>query len=84
MNDEIDLNVKFCHPSVSLTLNVNGCNESILKIPQSELVKFQVVEFQNKLQLGEFDMGLFSYGLGLVLMFYILSYGLGQIIKIVR
>lgn len=82
MNNEIEIITKFCHPYMNF--GGDGCNDVVLKIPQSEVAKLQIVEVQNKPQLGEFNTGLFSYGLGLVLMFYVLAYGLGQIIKVVR
>lgn len=82
MNNEIEITTKFCHPYMNF--GGDGCNDVVLKIPQSEVAKLQIVEVQNKPQLGEFNTGLFSYGLGLVLMFYVLAYGLGQIIKVVR
>lgn len=82
MNNEIEIITKFCHPYMNF--GGDGCNDIVLKIPQSEVAKLQIVEVQNKPQLGEFNTGLFSYGLGLVLMFYVLAYGLGQIIKVVR
>lgn len=83
MNSEIEITTKFCHPYMNFG-GEDGCDEIVLKIPQSEVAKLQTVEIQNKPQLGEFDTGLFSYGLGLVLMFYVLAYGLGQMIKMVR
>ena len=83
MINETVVTAKFCHPYMNFG-SENGCDEIVLKIPQSEVAKLQTVEIQNKPQLGEFDIGLFSYGLGLVLMFYVLSYGLGQKIKMVR
>lgn len=82
MNNEIEIITKFCHPYMNF--GGDGCNDVVLKIPQSEVAKLQIVEVQNKPQLGEFNTGLFSYGLGLVLMFYVLAYGLGQMIKMVR
>lgn len=82
MNNEIEITTKFCHPYMNF--GGDGCNDVVLKIPQSEVAKLQIVEVQNKPQLGEFNTGLFSYGLGLVLMFYVLAYVLGQIMKMVR
>ncbi|WP_455648128.1 hypothetical protein [Lonepinella koalarum] len=83
MNNEVEITAKFCHPYMNFG-EEDGCSNVVLKIPQIEVVKLQSVEVQNSPQLGEFDMGLFSYGLGLVLMFYVISYGLGQMIKMVR
>ena len=83
MNKEIEITTKFCHPNMNFG-DENGCDDIVLKIPYSEVIKIQSTEIQNKPELGEFNMGLFSYGLGLVLVFYVLAFGLGQMIKMVR
>lgn len=83
MANEVDITARFCHPYMNYG-SVDGCDEIVLKIPQTEVVKLQSVEVQSKPELGAFNMGLFSYGLGLVLVFYVLAYGLGQMIKMVR
>ncbi len=82
MSNEIEIKTKFCHPYMNFS--GDDCDLIVLKIPPLEVAKLQAVEIQNKPQLGEFNMGFFSYGLGLVLMFYVLAYGLGQLIKMVR
>lgn len=62
----------------------NKCNNTVLKIPQVEIIKFQSAEPLKNPELGSFNMGMFSFGMGLVLMTYVLAYGLGQMIKFVR
>ncbi|EEV25431.1 hypothetical protein AM202_04387 [Actinobacillus minor 202] len=82
MNNEIEITTKFCHPYMNF--GGDGCNDIILRVPQSEAVKLQTVEHSSSFELGTFEMSYFSSGMGLVLFCYVFAFAIGQVIKQVR
>ncbi|QIM63902.1 hypothetical protein A1D29_06995 [Pasteurellaceae bacterium Orientalotternb1] len=79
MSNEIQITTKVCRID-----NMNSCNDVFLKVPQSEAVKLQIVEHSNNPDLGQFNMNYLMSGFGLVLFCYVLSYGVGQMLKMIR
>lgn len=79
MNNEIEITTKFCHPYMNF--GGDGCNDVVLKVPQSEAVKLQIVEHSNTPDLGMFNMDYLMSGLGLVLSCYLFAFAVGQVIK---
>ncbi|QTL38283.1 hypothetical protein HGO23_10070 [Xenorhabdus budapestensis] len=84
MNDYTEITTKFCQPHMGMSTGSNNCNDMILKLPKSEVNKLQSSIISNSPPLGEFNMNILGAGLGLVLVFYVLGYGLGRMIKMVN
>ncbi|HDR1514891.1 hypothetical protein ACWX9T_03155 [Pasteurella multocida] len=79
MNNEITIKAKFCHfhsEQVS-----DECNDMVLKVPQSEAAKLQIVEHSNAPDLGQFNKSYLMSGLGLVLFCYLFAFAIGQVVK---
>ncbi|MDX7986499.1 hypothetical protein FE392_04000 [Xenorhabdus sp. 12] len=76
MNDYAEIKTKICHE--------NGCSDVTLKLPKTEVIKLKSSVISDNPPLGNFDMNILGAGLGLVLIFYVLGYGLGRIIKMVN
>lgn len=79
MSNEIQITTKLCRID-----DTNSCNNVFLKVPQSEAVKLQIVAHSNNPDLGQFNMNYLTSGLGIVLFCYLFSYGIGQMLKMVR
>ncbi|CDH24078.1 hypothetical protein [Xenorhabdus bovienii] len=84
MDDYTEIMTKVCQPHINVSADSNSCNNIILKLPKSEVNKLQFSMVSNNPPLGEFNMNILGAGLGLVLIFYVLGYGLGRIIKMVN
>ncbi|PHM69669.1 hypothetical protein [Xenorhabdus sp. KJ12.1] len=84
MDDYTKITTKFCQPHINMMADNSSCNDVILKLPKSEFNKFQSSMVSNSPPLGEFNMNILGAGLGLVLVFYVLGYGLGRMIKMVN
>jgi hypothetical protein len=82
MDDYTEISTKFCQSHISAS--DNSCNNINLKLPKSEVSKLQSSIISNSPPLGEFNMNILGAGLGLVLVFYVLGYGLGRMIKMVN
>ncbi|MGX2951421.1 hypothetical protein ACWIYZ_11305 [Ursidibacter arcticus] len=79
MSNELQITTKLCRID-----NVNSCNDVFLKVPQLEAVKLQAVAHSNNSDVMQFNMDYFMSGLGLVLFCYVISYGIGQMLKMIR
>lgn len=82
MSNEIEITTKFCHPYMNF--GGDGCNYVVLKVPQLEAVKLQTVAHSNTPDLGQFNQNYLMSGMGLVLFCYILSYAIGQVLRMIR
>ncbi|EPS6101797.1 hypothetical protein [Providencia huaxiensis] len=76
MEEQVEITTNLCHENV--------CNNVILKFPKSEAIKIQNSIISNNPPLGNFNTNILGAGLGLVLIFYLLGYGLGRMIKMVN
>lgn len=79
MSNEIEITTKLCRID-----DTNSCNSVFLKVPQLEAVKLQSVAHSNHPDLGQFNINYLTSGLGLVLFCYVISYGIGQMLKMIR
>ena len=84
MEDDFDITTKLCHPIMNSDGNENSCNDVILKLPKTEVIKLQSLVISDNPPLGEFNVNILGAGLGLVLIFYVLGYGLGRMIKMLN
>ncbi|PAV11606.1 hypothetical protein CBG25_00165 [Arsenophonus sp. ENCA] len=84
MDDSIDITTQLCHPTMNTGGNENSCNDVILKLSKTEVIKLHSSFISNNPPLGEFDVNILGAGLGLVLIFYVLGYGLGRMIKMLN
>ncbi|KER02593.1 hypothetical protein LGZ99_12435 [Photorhabdus temperata] len=84
MDDYIEVTAKICYPYVNMDSDENGCSDVTLKYPKPEISKLQASVVSDNPPLGKFDMNILGAGLGLVLIFYVLGYGLGRLIKMVN
>ena len=76
MEEQVEITTNLCHENV--------CNNVILKFPKSEAIKIQNSIISNNPPLVNFNTNILGAGLGLVLIFYLLGYGLGRMIKMVN
>lgn len=87
MNDEIEITTKICH---AMSSNGDGCNNVILKVPQSEAVKLQTVVHSNNenqgFSVGDFSAHADSFGFsfGLVLIFYLIAKSVGIVLTVFK
>ncbi|ENY6787002.1 hypothetical protein ACY2L5_004286 [Providencia rettgeri] len=84
MNSHTEITAKLCNGYVIENNNENSCNDVVLKLPKSEIMKIQNSVISNNPPLGNFNTNILGAGLGLVLIFYLLGYGLGRMIKMVN
>lgn len=84
MDDYIDILAKSCGSVIGVPSDESACSDVNLRLSKLEAVKLQSFVLQNNPPLGEFNMNILGAGLGLVLIFYVLGYGLGRIIKMVN
>ncbi|EPL6464855.1 TPA: hypothetical protein KEY68_001885 [Providencia rettgeri] len=70
--------------------NISQCSDIALQLPDNVLSSIQSNTIHdssvisNNPSFGEFNNNIFGAGLGLVLIFYLLGYGLGRMIKMVN
>lgn len=76
MEEQVEITTNLCHENI--------CNNVVLKFSKSEAIKIQNSIISNNLPLGNFNTNILGAGLGLVLIFYLLGYGLGRMIKMVN
>ncbi|ENS1319572.1 hypothetical protein ACI8BE_002330 [Proteus mirabilis] len=76
MEGQIEITTNLCHENV--------CNNVILQLSKSEVIKIQNSVISNNPPLGNINENILGAGLGLVLIFYLLGYGLGRMIKMVN
>ncbi|MGI3477892.1 hypothetical protein [Providencia stuartii] len=76
MDEQVEITTNLCHENV--------CNNVILKFSKSEAIKIQNSVVSNNPPLGDFNANILGAGIGLVLIFYLLGYGLGRMIKMVN
>lgn len=88
MNEEIEITTKFCHPYMNF--GGDGCNDVVLKVPQTEAVKLQSVAPSGNENQG-FSVGdfvhhadSFGFSFGLVLIFYLIAKSVGAVIAIFK
>lgn len=76
MEEQVEITTNLCHENV--------CNNVILQLSKSEVVKIQNSIILNNPPSGNINENILGAGLGLVLIFYLLGYGLGRMIKMVN
>ncbi|MEQ4690913.1 hypothetical protein [Providencia manganoxydans] len=76
MEEQVEITTNLCHENI--------CNNVVLKFSKSEAIKIQNSIISNNPSLGNFNTNILGAGLGLVLIFYLLGYGLGRMIKMVN
>lgn len=76
MEEQVEITTNLCHENV--------CNNVILQLSKSEVIKIQNSVILNNPPLGNINENILGAGLGLVLIFYLLGYGLGRMIKMVN
>lgn len=76
MEEQIEITTNLCHENV--------CNNVVLQLSKSEVIKIQNSVISNNPPLGNINTNILGAGLGLVLIFYLLGYGLGRMIKMVN
>lgn len=76
MEEQVEITTNLCHENV--------CNNVILQLSKSEVIKIQNSVISNNPPLVNINANILGAGLGLVLIFYLLGYGLGRMIKMVN
>lgn len=73
MNSEIEITTKFCHPYMNFG-SEDGCSDVVLKVPQSEAVKLQVVEHSKGETTGiEYYPEFFVVSFSITLLFWLFA-----------
>lgn len=81
MGDTVSVKAQICLPD-SQPSEADSCNNVQLLLSRDDL---QNISTDNSSPyLGDFNSGYLGTGVGLVLAFYLLGYGLGQVIKMVN
>ncbi len=76
MEEKVEITTNLCHENV--------CNNVILQLSKSEVVKIQNSVILNNPPSWNINENILGAGVGLVLIFYLLGYGLGRMIKMVN
>lgn len=72
MSSEIEITTKFCHPYINY--GGDGCNDVILKVPQSEVAKLQVMEHSKGETAGiEYYPEFFAVSFSITLLFWLVA-----------
>ncbi|HEM6856983.1 Uncharacterised protein [Proteus mirabilis] len=88
MNNNEFTKAKICNTNEAG--NISQCSDIALQLPDNVLSSIQSNTIHdssvisNNPSFGEFNNNIFGAGLGLVLIFYLLGYGLGRMIKMVN
>ena len=72
MSNEIEITTKFCHPYMNF--GGDGCNDVVLKVPQSEVAKLQIVEHSKGETVGiEYYPEFFAVSFSITLLFWLVA-----------
>lgn len=88
MNNNQFTKARICNTSEAG--NISQCSDIALQLPDNVISSMQSSAIHdssvisNSPSFGEFNNNIFGAGLGLVLIFYLLGYGLGRMIKMVN
>lgn len=73
MSNEIEITTKFCHPYMNFG-GEDGCSNVVLKVPQSEAVKLQIVEHSKGETVGiEYYPEFFAVSFSITLLFWLVA-----------
>lgn len=81
MEDTVSVQAQICLSNLQPG-DADSCNDVKLYLSREELQSLSIET--NSPYLGDFNSGYLGTGVGLVLAFYLLGYGLGQVIKMVN